>query len=575
MAELTGGAVDLARTRDFQIGGARVRPAALSVVCDGRGLPLEPRMMQVLVVLSEGRGQVVSREDLITRCWGGRIVGDDAVTQCAAKLRRVGRSCGAFTVEAVARVGYRLIAHPVSEAGETRAGPATRVAQFAVLAGNAQASLLAELLAGDISARLVGSHLPLAGATNRPAALDVDGAVIATGGLTEVRLRLLDHPTGQVLWAGSLRGHDPEVLRLQASWRVTSLVQMATESLAFPSEDLTADVLGLMIQSRDHARQSSWLGVSAAEEVVRLAPGYGRGRANLAIALSAASYFAEGERVATLIERCRAEAALAVRLTPDDPFAFVAQSLTLDGRDWVGRAEVLAQADALRPAGVATPWTAQLRLETGFPRAGLTMTRQLIETAKGYPTAGSQLISALFIAGEGARARRDVEDYLLLRPEDAGLRHSALMMALTAGDAPASAALLERWRGGLSYLTSAGEAVLAGVAQAQASGREADRLAAVSAVVAAAAARDLPRADATRLLCALNAPDAAVAMALAYADDPRTGRLGNFFEPRFLFGPDTALVRASPIFGEIAERLGLAAYWRATGIRPEFEGVGL
>ena len=48
--------------------------------------------MQVLVALARRRGQVVSRDQLIETCWAGRVVGEDAINRCIAKVRRLGRN---------------------------------------------------------------------------------------------------------------------------------------------------------------------------------------------------------------------------------------------------------------------------------------------------------------------------------------------------------------------------------------------------------------------------------------------------------------------------------------------------
>src|SRR5689334_17798833 len=98
------GPVDLANEPDFRLGGLEVRPSLREVGSE----ILEPRVMQVLVVLASRRGQVVSRDQLIATCWAGRVVGDDAINRCIARLRRLAETHGGFAVETITRVGYRL-----------------------------------------------------------------------------------------------------------------------------------------------------------------------------------------------------------------------------------------------------------------------------------------------------------------------------------------------------------------------------------------------------------------------------------------------------------------------------------
>ena len=102
--------IELAHVLDFSLGAIRVRPSIREVERAGKTETLEPRVMKVLVALTDAGGAVVSRDDLIARCWEGRIVGEDAINRAVGRLRRFleDRGGGAFTIETIPRVGYRL-----------------------------------------------------------------------------------------------------------------------------------------------------------------------------------------------------------------------------------------------------------------------------------------------------------------------------------------------------------------------------------------------------------------------------------------------------------------------------------
>ena len=104
-------AINLARAASFRLGDLDVRPATRQVIRGGVSETLEPRVMQVLVALVEARGDVVSRDDLIARCWGGTIVGDNAIQRVISVLRELaaGLGQGGFAIETITKVGYRLI----------------------------------------------------------------------------------------------------------------------------------------------------------------------------------------------------------------------------------------------------------------------------------------------------------------------------------------------------------------------------------------------------------------------------------------------------------------------------------
>jgi DNA-binding winged helix-turn-helix (wHTH) protein/Tol biopolymer transport system component len=104
--------IDLAGEADFRLGSLMVSPSSREVARGGEREALEPRVMQVLVALARAGGGVVSRDALIARCWEGRIVGEDAINRAIWRLRKLSEAGdGAdFTIDTIARVGYRLMA---------------------------------------------------------------------------------------------------------------------------------------------------------------------------------------------------------------------------------------------------------------------------------------------------------------------------------------------------------------------------------------------------------------------------------------------------------------------------------
>ncbi|MEI9931760.1 MAG: winged helix-turn-helix domain-containing protein [Rhizomicrobium sp.] len=105
--------IDIGAEPDFLLGGLSVHPSTREAsIGDGRET-VEPRVMQVLVALVRADGGVVSRDRLIEQCWGGRLVGDDAINSSVAKVRALAALTvpPAFEIETIPRVGYRLRAH--------------------------------------------------------------------------------------------------------------------------------------------------------------------------------------------------------------------------------------------------------------------------------------------------------------------------------------------------------------------------------------------------------------------------------------------------------------------------------
>jgi DNA-binding winged helix-turn-helix (wHTH) protein/tetratricopeptide (TPR) repeat protein len=110
-------AFDLAAWPDFNLGLAAVNPSTRTIAGPGGTADVEPRIMQVLVVLAEAGGKVVTREALFERCWGGVYVGDASLNRTIGALRKLAANIAAasFEIETIPRTGYRLI---------TRAGAA-------------------------------------------------------------------------------------------------------------------------------------------------------------------------------------------------------------------------------------------------------------------------------------------------------------------------------------------------------------------------------------------------------------------------------------------------------------------
>ena len=146
--------VDLAHHRPFRLGKAEVRPASRDMVDGDRREVLEPRVMQVLVVLASAKGATLSRDDLIDACWGGRAISDDAISRVISKLRALGKSLGGYEVETIPKIGYRLIAErPVTQPMESR----PRLNRRALVAGTAAAVIVGS---GAVMLRQPWRHRP-------------------------------------------------------------------------------------------------------------------------------------------------------------------------------------------------------------------------------------------------------------------------------------------------------------------------------------------------------------------------------------------------------------------------------
>lgn len=187
--------MQLAHEAAFWLGALEVRPPTREVLSPHGREVLQPRVMQVLVALSRAGGGVVSRDDLITSCWDGRVVGEDAITLVIMKLRKLAsRSGEAFAVETIPRVGYRLTKAAANGEPESKPNQQSRprlvVLEFTHQPGDEEQAWFAEALADELTAGL--SKSPLLAVTPRQVLLRSDamgrapGAICATLGVDYV-----------------------------------------------------------------------------------------------------------------------------------------------------------------------------------------------------------------------------------------------------------------------------------------------------------------------------------------------------------------------------------------------------
>ena len=131
--------VVLAHEAPFRIGDAEFRPATREVVLNGDAAIIDPRVMQLLVALHRAEGGVVSKDDLTSLVWEGRIVGEDAINRVVSRLRAVaGKEAGGqFRVETITKVGYRLVAANGAAAVSPVAPQLPGISRRAVIGGSA------------------------------------------------------------------------------------------------------------------------------------------------------------------------------------------------------------------------------------------------------------------------------------------------------------------------------------------------------------------------------------------------------------------------------------------------------
>lgn len=308
--------MQLAHQAAFALGTLQVRPPTCEVVAPHGREVLQPRVMQVLVTLANAGGDVVSRDDLIATCWNGRVVGEDAITLVMMKLRRLAaRSEGAFALQTIPRVGYRLVpggsespSH-VPASAEPRASsevapaqqrpskvrPRIVVLEFTHPVGDEEQAWFAEALADELTAGLskspllavmprqalihsdVAGHPPGAICARLGVDYVLDGKVRALGGTVRVSVDLIQGFDETSAWSARydrpMSGLFPMVNEITASivGAIEPAVLEREETEALKSPERSLQFWQLFVRGRRHFWRSTAKDVRAAEQLLEQA----------------------------------------------------------------------------------------------------------------------------------------------------------------------------------------------------------------------------------------------------------------------------------------------------------------
>ncbi len=325
--------VRLAALAAFPLGPLEVDPARRRVAAaDGRAETLEPRVMQVLVALVRAEGRIVSRNELMESCWSGVVVGEDALTRVIGRVRRLGEGMGegAFAVQTISRVGYRLAATNLEAAAHLGVASQARMPQappplslpdkpsiavlpFNNLSGDPDQEYLADAISEDIVTALsrwrwffvIARHSSF---TYRDRDLEparigaelgvrwlVTGSVRSHGDRVRVTVQLIDAAAGTHLWVENFDRPLTDVFALEDD--VTQQIAAAIEPAVLLGEAARSHATPATSALDCFYRAMWWANKLTAEgdeqalglfrEAVRLDPGFALGHAGLARSLLA------------------------------------------------------------------------------------------------------------------------------------------------------------------------------------------------------------------------------------------------------------------------------------------------
>lgn len=609
--------IDLARAAPFALGPLKVLPSTLEVVSGARRDTLEPRIMQVLVALAQRRGEVVSREDLITQCWDGRSVGDDAINRCIGRLRRLAEAEGGFVIETIPRVGYRLkeIGAPDTvSAKETPAPAAVAPAKakawwrrwWVVAAGivlvaavtsaqlwlsrpeplNRVAVLPLQTLGGGEAARVFGATVVdeivgvlnenqvqaiaqsqtavLRGPERDDAArkLGVDFILDGTVKNTPQGLRVMVHldraSSHLTLWSASFEAGDTGIEPPRLAARVVDVIKAALEAAELRDDAAVAAYLKAHEYSRVPGRAASTLRRDQMRIVVAHAPDFSLGRSGLAWSSATLIPLVEPPEVPALRDDARREALKALELDPRNGETYLTLAALAPVRDYAEQERLYRRGLAVQPDEPTLNSSLAALLEhLGRYADALPLYERAALLDPLSPRKNATYAAALLISGRVAQARTTIERAAKRWPDSSSVWTTRLNIATFINPAEVNARLAE----GHHILPPPEPDFFTAMATAS------DALlhntpqtrAARASVLAAVANGHFSSVRAIELLARIGEIDAAMAVAeQAFPTELPAARP----DASVLLRPSTAALRRDKRFLPLVERLGLVAYWK-------------
>lgn len=213
--------------RTFEFGAFRIDAASHRLQRDGELVPLKPKAFDLLLLLVENSGRVVSKDELMRALWPDAIVEEASLTQNVYEVRRALGSTA--PIETVPKRGYRFVAPIRGPSIVTTIAvlpfrpPSAPFASGPLELGVAEtiANALARL--GTVSVRATATtsryagsgHEPLAIGRELGVALVVDGSIQTAGEQVRITAQVIDVARGTTIWGDRFDGAMADIFILQ------------------------------------------------------------------------------------------------------------------------------------------------------------------------------------------------------------------------------------------------------------------------------------------------------------------------------------------------------------------------
>jgi DNA-binding winged helix-turn-helix (wHTH) protein/Flp pilus assembly protein TadD len=246
--------------------------ASLSLFRGEKPVLLTPKALDVLRILAQAEGSVVTKEALLTQVWAGTFVEESSITKNISELRgALGESeSGAPYIETFPRRGYRLCV-PVRQVEESLPGKKSiAVLPFRLLETETAADGLGLRVADAVITRLITARgfvvrptesvvryqSQVDGRGNAGRDLEVDylleGAIQRCDGIIRATIQLLEVDNGTPVWGDTLETESHHIHILEAE---SSLAEQISGALIMFMSAEQHELLSMRYTENSHAYQ--------------------------------------------------------------------------------------------------------------------------------------------------------------------------------------------------------------------------------------------------------------------------------------------------------------------------------
>jgi TolB-like protein/Tfp pilus assembly protein PilF len=332
-------------------------------------IAVEPQVLDLLIHLLQNRDRVVSKDDLITSVWGGRIVSDGTVISRTYAARKVIGDTGQDQrlIRTMPRKGLRFVGDVRTRTGDAEAAaaapatenitrpalpvldrPAIAVLPFTNMSGDPEQGYFSDGITEDIISALCKLRWFLVIARNSSFAYKgkavhlqnvaeelgvryvVEGSVRKAGDRVRITAQLNDVSTGSHIWAERYDRSVADVFSVQDE--ITEAIVASIEPQLYAAENFRAkrkppenmDAWELVMRALSHfwcvTSEDNVAAQSLLEKAIVLDPHYGQALGLFATSLTLCAYMGWAD-MATAVPAAERAALAAIAADSEDPWA--------------------------------------------------------------------------------------------------------------------------------------------------------------------------------------------------------------------------------------------------------------